>query len=128
MRGQPPIAIPEDSRRKAIQSLRQYFAKELDLEIGDLKASLVLDYLLTEIGPAVYNTAIADARAFVEERLAALAAPSHRDEVPYGPAATRRKPSPKPREHLWPCWRMQTMRCRSRRCWRGTRVRARGCT
>lgn len=92
MRGQPPIAIPEDSRRKAIQSLRQYFAKELDLEIGDLKASLVLDYLLTEIGPAVYNTAIADARAFVDERLADLAAVYHRDEFPYWPAATRRKP------------------------------------
>lgn len=32
----------------------------MDEEIGDLQADLLLDYVLGEIGPTVYNRAIAD--------------------------------------------------------------------
>lgn len=36
----------------------------MDEEIGDLQADLLLDYVLGEIGPTVYNRAIADAKAY----------------------------------------------------------------
>lgn len=92
MRGKPPIELPENARKQAIASIRKYFDEDLDNEIGDLKAALVLDYFLAEIGPAVYNAAIADARAFFDERAADLSALCHRDEFPYWPAAVKRKP------------------------------------
>lgn len=92
MRGKPPITLPDDARKQAIASIRQYFAAELGQEIGDLKAALVLDYFLVELGPAVYNKAIADARSFFDERAADLGALCQHDEFPYWPAATRRKP------------------------------------
>lgn len=91
MRDKPSLTIPDDARKQAMASIRQYFANELGQEIGDLKASLVLDYFLVELGPAVYNTAIADAKTFFDERSADLGALCHHEEFPYWPAAARRR-------------------------------------
>ena len=85
------LAIPDDARKQAVASIRHYFADELGQEIGDLKASLVLDYFLVEIAPAVYNQAIADAKMFFDERAADLGALCHHDEFPYWPAAAKRR-------------------------------------
>lgn len=86
-----PLTLSDDAKRQAIGSIRQFFASELDLDIGDLKAELVLDYMLREIGPSVYNTAIADAKTFFDERASDLAALCSRDEFTYWPAASRRR-------------------------------------
>jgi uncharacterized protein (DUF2164 family) len=91
MRGKPPIEISDNARKQAVASIRKYFEQDLDQEIGELKASLVLDYFLAELGPAVYNSAIADARAFFDERAADLSALCHHNEFPYWPAAAKRR-------------------------------------
>lgn len=91
MRDKASITIPDDARKQAVASLRQYFAAELDQEIGDLKAGLLLDYVLREIGPVVYNKAIADAKTFFDERSADLGALCHYEEFPYWPATSKRK-------------------------------------
>ncbi|HYC52559.1 MAG TPA: DUF2164 domain-containing protein [Gemmatimonadaceae bacterium] len=83
MRDQTPLRLSDDARKRAIASLRQYVDRELDQEIGDLKASLLLDYILADIGPSVYNLAIADAKKFFDERASDLAALCTRDEFPY---------------------------------------------
>ncbi len=92
MRDKKQIELSDDDRKLAAASIRRFFDEELDTEIGDLKSSIVLDYVLREIGPAVYNQAIADARAFFDERAADLSALCHHNEFPYwGPSA--RKPA-----------------------------------
>jgi uncharacterized protein (DUF2164 family) len=97
MREKPSIAFPPEVRARAIASIRRYFADELDQDIGDLKAGLVFDYFVTEHGPAIYNQAIADARAFFEERTTDLAAVCYRAEFPFWdqrqPRGTKRRPS-----------------------------------
>lgn len=90
MRRKPSIALPDSARKQAVAALRAYFAANLDEEIGDLKAGLLLDFILSELGPSVYNQAIADARAFFDERSQDLAAVCYHEEFP---ATTRRKPS-----------------------------------
>ena len=87
MRATPAVTLPDPARKQAIAALRQYFAANMDEKIGDLKAGLLLDFVLSELGPSVYNQAIADARAFFEERTSDLAAICYRDEFP-----TSRKP------------------------------------
>ncbi len=89
MRGKPAITISDDARKRAIISMQRYFADELELEIGDLKAALVLDYFLAEHGPTVYNKAIADARAFFDERSADLGAICFHEEFPFFAARKR---------------------------------------
>jgi len=78
----PPLAFPGDARPHAIAALRQYIASDLDLEIGELKATLFLDWIAAELGPTIYNQAIVDARAFFDARLADLSAVCYRDEFP----------------------------------------------
>jgi len=88
MRDKPAITISRESHAQAVAALRNYAAEHLDTEIGDLKADLLLRYVLEEIGPTIYNQAIADARAFFEERTADLAAVCYRAEFP---SSTRRR-------------------------------------
>ena len=64
--------LTAEARKQAIASIREYFAKELELEIGDLKAGLVLDFFLAEVAPSVHNAAIERAQAYVRDRLADL--------------------------------------------------------
>ena len=82
MRDRKPITISDDARAQATASLRAYFAEHWEEEVGELKAGLLLDFMLAELGPTVYNQAIADARAFLAERVEDLAAVCHREEFP----------------------------------------------
>jgi len=82
MRGKKAISLPDVARKQAIAALQEYFRDNLDDEIGDLKAGLLLDFILSELGPSVYNQALADARAFFEERSNDLGAIFYRDEFP----------------------------------------------
>jgi uncharacterized protein (DUF2164 family) len=91
MRDTPPLRLSDDARKHAVASIRQYFNTELGQEIGDLKASLVLDYFLADIGPAIYNTGIADAKTFFEERTADLGALCSREEFTYWTAQSKRR-------------------------------------
>lgn len=88
MRKKPSILVSDDARQHAVAALQAYFAEQMDEEIGDLKANLLFDFILTELGPTVYNQAIADARAFFEERAGDLAAVCYREEFP---SSARRK-------------------------------------
>lgn len=83
MRDKTPIAIPDAAKKQAIASIQRYFAENLDEEIGDLKAALVLDYFLAEHGPVIYNQAIADAKQFFDERAADLGALCYHAEFPF---------------------------------------------
>ena len=66
------IRFPKEDRQRMIASIRRYSSESLEEEMGDLAASLLLDFFLKEIGPSVYNRAVADARAFMEEKAADL--------------------------------------------------------
>ena len=76
------LRLPDSARRQAVASLQQYFADNMDEPIGDLKAGLLFDFILSELGPSIYNQAVADARAFFEERTSDLAAICYHDEFP----------------------------------------------
>jgi uncharacterized protein (DUF2164 family) len=82
MRNKPSITVSDDARKQAVAALREYCAENMDEEIGDLKAALLFDYILAELGPTIYNQAIADARAFFEERLGDLAGVCYQQEFP----------------------------------------------
>ncbi len=66
------ISLAEDATKKSIASIRRYFKDELDQDIGDLKAGLVLEFFIREIAPSVYNGAISDAQIFLRERVGDL--------------------------------------------------------
>jgi uncharacterized protein (DUF2164 family) len=66
------ISLSDDARKQSVASIKRYFSEELDQDIGELKSALVLEFVLKEIAPSVYNGAIADAQAYMRDRLADL--------------------------------------------------------
>lgn len=64
-----------DNRKKAmIEELQSYFRNEHDQSIGELKAEMIVDFFVEKLGPGIYNQAIADANAFIQEKLIDLEA------------------------------------------------------
>lgn len=66
------IEFSPDVRTYLIGSIKQFFIEELDQDMGDLKASLVLDFVIKEFGPAIYNSAVSDAQARMQEFVSEL--------------------------------------------------------
>lgn len=60
------IDIPKDARTQAISSIERYFRENMDEPIGNMAAGALLGFFLEELGPLVYNKAVAD----VQDRLA----------------------------------------------------------
>ena len=87
-----PIELPDDVRKRSVASIKRYFDEELDQDIGDLKAGLVLDFFLKEIAPSVYNAAIADAQAYMRDRVADLEGACSAPEFAYWPPSMTRRP------------------------------------
>jgi uncharacterized protein (DUF2164 family) len=68
------IELTTSEQAEAIGSLKRYFASELEVELSDLRAKLLLDFLLQEIGPLAYNRGVQDAEKFFRLRLEDLPA------------------------------------------------------
>ncbi|WP_434516263.1 DUF2164 domain-containing protein [Dechloromonas sp. ARDL1] len=66
------IEISNEASKAAIASIQRYFSENLDEEIGNLAAGALLGFFLKEIGPVVYNQAVADAQARLQARVAEL--------------------------------------------------------
>ena len=83
------ITLTPETTKKLQASIKRYAAEHLDEEMGDLKAGLFLDDCLQEIGPAVYNQAIADAQKYVQGRVEDLECVCHQPEFTYWPAGPK---------------------------------------
>lgn len=77
------MELTDGQRAKAIQSIHRFVEEELDQDIGELKAGLVLDFMLREIGPSIYNLAISDAQTYLRDRLLDLEAACYFPEFTY---------------------------------------------
>lgn len=77
------INLSNESRLDLVKSIKRFFRERLDQDIGDLKADLVLDFAMREIGPTIYNQALRDAQAWLGERLEDLEASCHKAEMGY---------------------------------------------
>lgn len=72
-----------------LDSIKRFFAQEMDADIGDLKALRVLDFFAEEIGPSVYNQAIADAQAYFSEKVSDLAGVAYEPEFDFWKSAVK---------------------------------------
>ena len=89
------IEISKEARTSAIASLRRYFEENMSEPIGELPAGLLLNFFIEEIGPAIYNGAIADAQARLQQRVADLNGELYADEFQYWIRAYDKKKSRK---------------------------------
>ena len=88
------ITLSDDATKQSIASIRRYFSEVLELDIGDLKAQLLLQFMLKEIGPTIYNGAISDAQTYLRDRLADLESVCFVPEFGYWPSSSVRRKGP----------------------------------
>ena len=77
------IEISEQAKHKLIESIKRYVSENMEEEIGDLKASLLLEFCLKEIGPTIYNQAISDAQAYMRDKVDDLDGSCYEPEFGY---------------------------------------------
>jgi uncharacterized protein (DUF2164 family) len=87
------IELSKELRAEALASLERYFSENFEQRIGNIAAGALLNFFLEEVGPAIYNKAVADVQERLGQRIQELDLEIHEDEFPYwrrqGKAATK---------------------------------------
>jgi uncharacterized protein (DUF2164 family) len=77
------IKLKKEIEQQLVGSIQRYFAQNMDGDIGELRAGMLLQYVLEEIGPSIYNQAIADAQAYMQDKVQDLEFCCHALEFNY---------------------------------------------
>lgn len=85
------IELPKEARKEAIASIERYFLENMEEKIGNIAAGALLGYFLEELGPLVYNQAVADVQDRLQARIAELDIDIHEDEFQYWRKFDRQK-------------------------------------
>jgi uncharacterized protein (DUF2164 family) len=78
-----PTKLAVEAEQRSVASIKRFFEEHMDEDIGDLRAKLLLDFFLEEIAPSVYNGAVSDAQAILQERVVDLDGVCYQDEFGY---------------------------------------------
>ena len=77
------IEIPKEARKEAIASIERYFQENMEERIGNIAAGALLGFILEEIGPLVYNQAVAEVQERLQSRISEIDIEVHEDEFQY---------------------------------------------
>jgi len=85
------IELNKDAQTAIVVSIQRYFTEHLDTSIGNMQARSLLDYFLKEVGPSVYNQAIADAQQRLQARVLELDVECYEKEFAFWKSARSSK-------------------------------------
>jgi uncharacterized protein (DUF2164 family) len=77
------IQLSDDARKRAISSIERYFAENMEQRIGNLAAAALLGYFVEEIGPTIYNMAVAEVQERLQMRVMEVDIELHVEEFEY---------------------------------------------
>ena len=77
------LDISPEQRQEAIASIERYFRENLEEKIGNIAAGALLGYFLEELGPIVYNRAVAAVQERLQARVMEVDIEVHEDEFQY---------------------------------------------
>jgi uncharacterized protein (DUF2164 family) len=64
-----PLTLSEDRREALAARLGRLFAEQFDEDLSGFRAEAIIDLMLKELGPVVYNQAVEDVRAHMQGKL-----------------------------------------------------------
>ena len=85
------IELSTQAQKDAIASIQKSFEVNMPEMIGELQAGLLLNFFVEEIGPAIYNKAIADSQAQMLRRVDDLSGELYVDEFQYWPRISAKR-------------------------------------
>lgn len=77
------IELPKEAHREAVASIERYFEQNMEERIGNIAAAALLNFFVEEIGPSIYNKAVADVQERLQQRILELDLEVHEDEFQY---------------------------------------------
>ncbi|MBY0466232.1 MAG: DUF2164 domain-containing protein [Burkholderiales bacterium] len=77
------IELSKEARAEAIRSIERYFQENRDERIGNIAAGALLGFFVEEIGPLIYNQAVAAVQERLQARVAEIDIEVHEDEFQY---------------------------------------------
>ena len=84
------IELSSNARAQAIASVERYFEETLEQRIGNIAAGALLNFFLEEVGPTVYNQAVADVQERLQARVLELEFEIQEEEFSYWPRQAKR--------------------------------------
>ena len=85
------IELSAQAQKDAVASIKKYFEVNMPEPIGELPAGILLNFFVEEIGPAIYNKAVADAQARMLRRVDDLSGELYVDEFQYWPRVSAKR-------------------------------------
>jgi uncharacterized protein (DUF2164 family) len=85
------IDIRKEQRDQAVASIERYFSENMEEKIGNIAAGALLGFFLDEIGPIIYNQAVADVQERLQARVAEIDIEVHEAEFQYWSKAERNR-------------------------------------
>jgi uncharacterized protein (DUF2164 family) len=77
------IELSAEVRKEAIASIERYFRENMEEKIGNIAAGGLLGFFLEEVGPSIYNKAVADVQERMQMRVSELDIEVHEEELQY---------------------------------------------
>ncbi len=77
------IELSKQDVKDLTGSLQRYFMEEFEIELNEMRAKFLLDYILEEIAPFAYNKGVRDAGTFLRDKLEDLPATCFEDGLIY---------------------------------------------
>lgn len=85
------IELSKEDRKQAMDSIERYFRENMEEKIGNIAAMGLLDFILKEIGPSIYNKAVGDAQVHLTARVADLDIDIHEETFGYWQSSGKNK-------------------------------------
>ncbi|OGO77070.1 MAG: hypothetical protein A2Y23_04745 [Clostridiales bacterium GWB2_37_7] len=61
--------LSKEKKDYAISEIKSYFAKERDIDLGDLAAALILDFFIEKLAMEFYNQGVADSYKYMSSSI-----------------------------------------------------------
>ncbi|MGF6348017.1 DUF2164 domain-containing protein [Variovorax sp. W2I14] len=85
------IEISKEARQQAITSIERYFNENMEEKIGNIAAGALLGFFLEEVGPLVYNKAVAEVQERLQSHISEVDLEVHEEEFQYWRKFDRQK-------------------------------------
>ena len=66
------LQLDKEQEEILLDELRAYMSDELDIDIGNLPAKFLLDFIVELIGPKIYDQAISDTEPWLYDRFTGI--------------------------------------------------------
>ena len=78
-----PIELDKQETKEILASLQKYLSKELEVDVSEMRAKFLLEYILKEIAPFAYNKGVNDAEMYFRGKIEDLSGTCFEEGLTY---------------------------------------------